>query len=724
MKLPRKKLTTSVTRVQTFASCAIIIAAALCAGEAGAERPQEVSIRIDDLASPLNTFTPAKAFGGAFDGHPKDETMPVFTKANIAAIKSSGLEPISYRLRTELGIQVWHWNPRGHWSDDAGHQGYWTSDDESSAPLDVTHGYFLPRRGSTVDQADQDSYSRLVDGDPETFWKSNPYLDQTFTGESNREHPQWIIIDLGELQQVNALEILWGFPFATRFSLQYSTENTDDLWSVPLGGWQNFPGGTASNGNSGRQLVRLGRAPAVRFVRILLLDSSGPAAGYHCGDPRDCLGFAVRELRLGTLDSSGHLTDLLAHAKRAADQTSVTVSSTDPWHREQDLSPDAEQPGFDLMYKSELVGQRPMLLSFGLLYDTPENAAAALRFLRSHHYPIAGIELGEEPDGQNVEPEDYGALYVQWVRALRQVDPQVHIGGPSFQTGIHEHQDFRSTPDPSSWLSRFLAYLKRHGMENEFQFFSFEWYPFDQGCVPPGPQLAQSAGLLRGQLQEWLSDGLRRDIPWYITELHYSPFAGPSGVEIQSALLNAETAALFLSLGGTTAYFYQVEPGTMIREPECNGWGNQLLFLADRDGQVRARLSSYWAARIVSQIWSQPGDQPHTLYPVTVDLDQPLGRERLSVFTVKRPDGRWSTLAINKNPSTAFHARISLRGAKDPASYTQQVFSSNEYVWHADGPNGTPLKSDSPSRHSSAGNIVDLPPFSISVIEFEAPPAS
>ena len=68
---------------------------------------------------PTNHFTPAHALGGGIDGHDKGITDLQLTAANIKEMLSAGLTSLTYRLRTELANDVWHWNPQGQWSDES-----------------------------------------------------------------------------------------------------------------------------------------------------------------------------------------------------------------------------------------------------------------------------------------------------------------------------------------------------------------------------------------------------------------------------------------------------------------------------------------------------------------------------------------------------------------------------------------------------------------------------
>src|SRR5437667_8429297 len=201
--------------------CCILAAQLLPSFSQGVNNHASAVIVAVDTTKPVNQFVPAHALGAGVDGHAFGETARQLSPANIQAMLSAGLKPLTYRLRTELAGEAWHWNPNGSWSDTSRREGYWTSDRKPGNPIDVSYGYRLPRRGNTIDQANDDGYSRIDDGDPGTFWKSNPYLDEHFTGEKNSASPQWLMINLGEPTQIDAIRLLWAQPFATNYSIEF-----------------------------------------------------------------------------------------------------------------------------------------------------------------------------------------------------------------------------------------------------------------------------------------------------------------------------------------------------------------------------------------------------------------------------------------------------------------------------------------------------------------------
>src|SRR5208282_1003798 len=146
------------------------------------------------------------------DGMERGGVDKYLTPFNIEKMRSAGLRRVTYRIRPELGIEVWHWTDKGSWSDAAHAQGYWTGDDNPARGSRVTWGYSLPRRGDSADQANNEGYSRLDDGDPASFWKSNPYLDRRYTGAAT-SRPQWVVLSFKDPQPVDAARILWGTPF-------------------------------------------------------------------------------------------------------------------------------------------------------------------------------------------------------------------------------------------------------------------------------------------------------------------------------------------------------------------------------------------------------------------------------------------------------------------------------------------------------------------------------
>jgi len=679
---------------------------------------------------PANRFIPARALGAGADGHSIGETVRQLSPANIKAMLSAGLKPLTYRLRTELAGEAWHWNPNGSWSDPARLQGYWTSSSKPGRPIQVCYGYRLPRRGNTIDQANDDGYSRLDDGDVKTFWKSNPYLDEHFTGEKNSTSPQWVMLDLGEPTQIDAIRILWAQPFAINYSIEFGEfVGEEDLSQRLPTEWHAFPQGNIVKGTGGNALIKLASAPiAVKYVRIRLNESSGTGPR-SSKDIRDRLGFAIREIYLGTLDGRGRLNDAIDHGTGRSKQTDIYVSSTDPWHRAIDRDDQTEQPGFDFIFKSGLTNGLPMLLPVPVLFDTPENAAAEIRYLKARDYPVERVEMGEEPDGQFVSPEHFGALYLEFEKAIHNINPGLQLGGPSLQDIERSQVPGRIEFGKAGWIGRFLDYLKRHGQVDKFTFFSFEWYPFPDDCRPQ--QLAEATQMLTDALNELQQGGLTHEIPWLMTEYGYSAFGARAEVDLDGALLNADSVGRFLTMGGEAAYLYGYEASEIIKEQVCSS-GNNMLFFRDDRGHIKKPTATYWGAHLLTKQWAQPGNQPHEIYPAVSDVLNGNRDQMITAYAVHRPDGLWAVMLINRDPNRVFETRVIFRNTATgsvgrfdgPLDLYQ--YSAQQYLLGGPPNNPYPIRSDEPlhkivqSSYLQATQI-SLPPYSLTVIRGTGP---
>jgi hypothetical protein len=577
----------------------------------------------------------------------------------------------------------------------------------------------------TMDQGNNDSadYSRLTDNDPDTFWKSNPYLDHYFTGEENALHPQWIVIDFGANHEasVNAVKVLWGTPHAVTYEIQYCADRSllSSHFVIPQRRWRTFSMGDVTGGDGSATVRLLSRKPIrARFFKIVMKTSSGRASS-GLGDVRDQLGYAVREIELGVLDRAGHFTDAIRHAA-SREQTATFVSSTDPWHRASDVDLNVEQPGIDAFFSSPLTHGVSVMFPVGLIFDTPENAATLLRYVRRHHYPVNRVELGEEPDGQYIEPEDYGALYAQWARALRQVDPEILLGGPSFQGLLAS--DFEAGT-AGGWIARWLNVLARHHQERDLHFVSFEWYPyFDEICATHGADINQNPRWLEQSFTNLYKDGVPRDVPVFITEYGYSALSAQPEMEMNGALVNADTAGTFAVLGGSASYVYQLLPGDLEKAPDCESWGNNALFVSKHEGEGTFKSALYYADQLVRDVWASPPAEPMDVFRAQVTSWMGFRSGSVSAYALRNSGRHWSVLLTNRRHQGVFveivvRDTFTTRDLSGPLEVVQ--YSGDNYHWQAAGADGHPDHSTAPTHKiltRSEEQRIYLPPMSISVV--------
>jgi hypothetical protein len=634
-----------------------------------------------------NRFIPNQTLGAGIDRISVEAIDKDLTPEALKPVFTAGWGPVTFRQNTELMVQAWHWNPKGTWSDPSG-KGYFTGATDSTDNARYSYGYDLPHRGMTRNDGTGNSgFSRLTDGDLNTYWKSNPYLTKRWTGENDSAHPQWVTLDLQQYQPVDTVRIAWADPYATDFLVQYWTGTEEPMHYPTRGVWKTFPFGELRDAKGGTQTIRLSNGPAsVRFLRIWMTVSSNTCDTHGSSDPRNCVGYAIREIYLGTMTPDEVLHDVMRHTPDQ-EQTATQCSSVDPWHEPSDLgSTKQAQLGFDLFFNSGVTQNLPAIIPVAMVYDTPENAAAEMAYIKKRGYPVSYVELGEEADGQFTLPEDYAELYIQAARAIHKVDPAAKLGGPSF-TG--ENQDIEAWPDENgktSWTGRFIDYLKSHHALNELAFFSFEHYPYDPCRIPWG-SLYDEPELVSHIMQVWHEDGVPQDMPLLITESNLSSAASEANQDIFAGLWLADYVGAFLNSGGKGLYYFHYLPLQM--EHGCNDSpGTFGMFTINKDYQVQQYLSQYFASQLINLDWIKPGNGEHRVFSAKGDLTDGAGRALLTAYALDRPDGDWSLLIVNRDQLAPHQFRINFRddAAHNTKSFTGPVeistFGSEQYKWH------------------------------------------
>jgi len=646
-----------------------------------------------DTSHPIKKFDPDQALGTSIDILHANDINKVYSGPILKESLSAGWGPITYRQNTELQGAAWHWNPNGAWSDSAHQSGYFTGSSEPGEFIRDSYGYPLPHRGNTPgDGRTRSKYSRITDGDPNTYWKSNPYLTSRFTGEDDTLHPQWLLIDLGAVERIDTLRIDWADPYAVNYEVQYWNSEKEPLNNPVAGSWIAFPRGIVTQGRGGTEVRKLSsELMPVRYLRLWMTKSSNTST-LHDNDPRSSAGYAIREIYAGTQSSDGTFVDLVKHVPDQ-NQSVTFASSTDPWHSASDFDLDAgDQTGFDLFYTSGITNKLPAMIPIAMLYGTPEDAAAEIAYIKKRGYPIGYIEMGEEPDGQKMLPEDYGALYLQFARAIHKVNPNLKLGGPAFE-GVTE--DIQVWPDPKgrvSWLGRFLDYLRDHGRIADLSFVSFEHYPFPP-CEITWSDLFREPEITKHILSIWRADGVPANIPLMNTESNVSWELTQPMTDIFSALWLADSVGSFLSLGGDVYYHSPIQPEPL--RSGCRGWSTYGNFVADQNLDIRAHTAQYYASRLINLEWVKHGAGEHTLYSSTNNLTDQAGHALITSYPVLLPDGTWSLMVINKDQSNPHTVQLSFEDDANSASHfsgplTMITFGSEQYVWRSDGPNSHP----------------------------------
>jgi F5/8 type C domain len=671
---------------------------------------------VDATASHVaNTFSPPHALGAAIDRLRTGTPDKLLADPLLKEILGAGWQTVTYRQNTELMVEAWHWNPRGSWSNAEKQEGYFIgSADPTSDQIHNSWAYPLPHRGFS--RGDGNGWSRLTDGDPQSYWKSNPYLSKAFTGEDDSLHPQWVIIDLGSKIDVNAIRIAWADPYARKYSVQFWTGDLEPFYDgTTKGTWQTFPLGTVTEGKGGTVTLKLvSWMIPVRYLRIWMTESSNSCDTHGSADKRNCVGYAINELYVGALSANGEFNDYVTHFP-SRNQTITWPSSVDPWHGASNLDQTrGDQVGFDFFFNCGVTRGLPTMVPIAMLYSTPEDAANEIAYLYNRHYPISWIEMGEEADGQHMLPEDYGALYIQFATAIHKLVPEAKLGGPPFEGTFGDVEVWPDANGTVSWLGRFVDYLKAHGHLSDFTFFSFEHYPYQDRRTYSWADLYPEPGYVSHIVQVWKDNGLPPNIPFFMTEGNIGGGAGRSTVK--SALWLADYVGSMMSEGAGATYYFHYMPSP--EHPDG-------FLMIDRDFNLKGYSPQYLATQVITKEWVQPVDAPHRQFKASSDLADAAGNVLVTAYAVERPDKQWSVMLVNRDQHNDHGVKVVFadKDGKAERYFSGEVaritFGSNEYQWHQEGegghadPDGPPAESNLKAEKDT---LYQLPKASITVL--------
>jgi hypothetical protein len=246
---------------------------------------------------------------------------------------------------------------------------------------------------------------------------------------------------------------------------------------------------------------------------------------------------------------------------------------------------------------------------------------------------------------------------------------------------------------------------------------------------------------MRHIIQVWHEDGVPADMPMFVTEGNLSSGASETYQDIFSGIWLADYIGSLLDAGAKGVYYFHYLPLQM--EPGCNDSpGTFGMFTVDASYKIQQPLAQFFVAQLINLEWAQPGSGEHQVYSAKSDIDDGAGRELVTAYALKRPDGLWSLLVVNRDQQNAHRVRIAFRGDADSAAAFSgpveiATFGSAQYKWnpprtrfmaHAEiaafptvvaytngtaDPDGPILRS---KQDGNKGTIYDLPAASVVVI--------
>jgi hypothetical protein len=228
-------------------------------------------------------------------------------------------------------------------------------------------------------------------------------------------------------------------------------------------------------------------------------------------------------------------------------------------------------------------------------------------------------------------------------------------------------------------------------------------------------------------MRVWREDGVPANVPMFITESNISSAASESSVDIFGALWLADYVGAFLTAGGNGLYYFHYIPSGVHRG--CNNSDATFgLFAVNDQHQLTQPLGQFFASQLINLQWLEPGEQAHEIYSAASNIRDGAGHTLVTAYAVKRPDGQWALLIINKDQENSHHVKVSFEDVENGHEHSfagavdMLTFGRTQYNWDplrkVAAPDGPPVMS---KIVAGADTHFELPAASIVVLKGKMP---
>ena len=128
---------------------------------------------------------------------------------------------------------------------------------------------------------------------------------------------------------------------------------------------------------------------------------------------------------------------------------------------------------------------------------------------------------------------------------------------------------------------------------------------------------------------------------------------------------------------------------------------------------------------MITKDWSQAVDATHELFKASSDIVDESGNVLVTAYPIKRPDGSWSVMLVNRDQDHEHAVKLKFADAEAgrdgylSGQVDQVVFGESQYQWHPGGsmghtdPDGPPLRS---TLNGSTDTLYRLPKASLTIL--------